>query len=192
MEETLKKLEELGIEKENIKISRYELDFGKDYGYSSDNDYWEKERYLVENKIQIITKDLEGVPSLIDNIKSFKKEITTEVSFTISDSKTYCKQALDLAVRDANQNASDLASSLGIKIGAPSSIDVYGFNSWNKAISSPKELTENSFADSYDYMDGSYEENAYFVQPAYSYNDTRFSAYIQIVVEIAATYVYEI
>lgn len=162
MDTVLKTLEELGVQKESIKTSRYQLD--PNYDYMETGNGRVLTGYTVTNMIQVTTKDIDRVSILIDGLTSSGVNIFNGVSFSVSDTNAYYKKALGLAVENANSSASSLAAAVGVSIGTPVKVEeVSSANSYVKEVSFREEMARDadvafnargaSTNISYDYID---------------------------------------
>jgi hypothetical protein len=72
--------------------------------------------YLVRNIFEIRTSDMDTVGSIIDTAVSAGANVVDFVNFEVSNINLYYQQALNLAVQNAYQKASSIASSLGTAV----------------------------------------------------------------------------
>lgn len=101
-------LKELGITEENIKTSDYRLD--PQYNYVEGKEIFKN--FKVQHMIQIKTKDIEKVGSIIDSAVKHGANSISNVRFSLAKSDNYYNQALTLALNNAYEKARTLTKAI--------------------------------------------------------------------------------
>lgn len=108
-------LQEIGIKKEDIKTTNYNVQPEYDY----QNPGQRILGYSVNTNMQIKTKNLDLVNQIIDTATAAGANQVHGVQFTLSEEKEkeLTKQAREEAINDAQANAKELAQLAGMKLG---------------------------------------------------------------------------
>jgi uncharacterized protein len=77
------------------------------------------ENYTAELSVSITSKDLERFGALLEELVKNGSNEVRGFSYRISDEEPFRRQAYDLAIKLAKERAELMASSLGVKLGAP-------------------------------------------------------------------------
>ena len=101
-------LRELGIAEENIKTSDYRLD--PQYDYVEGKEIFKN--YKVQHMIQIKTKDIENVGSIVDSAVKHGANSVSNVRFSLANSENYYNQALTIAINNAYEKALTLTRAI--------------------------------------------------------------------------------
>lgn len=112
MSKIFKGLNDLGINKDQIKTSNYHVYLYKPY--NRDNN--EIEEYRVSNTIIINIKDLEIVDTVLDKLINLGANKIDGIRFTAQDREAYKKELMTQAVKDARTKAEFLAELENMKI----------------------------------------------------------------------------
>lgn len=112
MSKIFKGLNELGINKDQIKTSNYHVYLYKPYNKESN----EIEEYRVSNTIVINIKDLEIVDTVLDKLINLGANKIDGIRFTSQDREGYKKELMTEAVKDARSKAEFLAELENMKI----------------------------------------------------------------------------
>ncbi len=72
--------------------------------------------YEVSQTISIKVRDTEKVGEVLDGIGALELDNISSLSFTVDDSDSLQRQARDMAIKDAKEQAEVLAKELGVKI----------------------------------------------------------------------------
>jgi uncharacterized protein YggE len=105
-------LKSLGITEEQLKTSEYRID--PQYHYIDGKEIFKN--YKVQYIIQVKTSDIEKIGSIIDTAVSNGANSISSIRFSLSNSETYYKQALSLALKNAYEKALSMAQTLGITL----------------------------------------------------------------------------
>ena len=94
-------LKELGIAESNIKTSDYRID--PQYNYVEGKEIFKN--YKVQHMLQIKTKDIEKVGSIIDSAVKHGANSVSNVRFSLANSDSFYNQALTIAISNAYEKA---------------------------------------------------------------------------------------
>ena len=94
-------LKQLGIAESNIKTSDYRID--PQYNYIEGKEIFKN--YKVHHMLQIKTKDIEKVGSIIDSAVKNGANSVSNVHFSLANSESYYNQALTIALNNAHEKA---------------------------------------------------------------------------------------
>lgn len=133
-----KELEAMGITKEQIKTSRFQV--YPQYDYSGKSEEKILLGYTATNMIRVTTKDIDGVSSILDRATAAGVNVNDGIIFSVEDSNSYYKKALGLALENANSSAASLATAMAVNIGTPVKVEeVSSEGSYTKRMSSVME-----------------------------------------------------
>ena len=105
-------LEELGISKDNIQTSNYNVYLYKPYK----DDYDKQEVYRVSNSINIDVKDLDLVDSVLDRLVTLGANKINGIYFTFEDNEKFQNNLRKKAIENAREEAEFLAELEGMKV----------------------------------------------------------------------------
>ena len=115
--ETVKKicdsLENAGLDKKDISTANIYL--YPQYDYSG-----EAEKivgYTINNSLSVITSDIENIGNYIDIAFAAGANTFDSIQFSVKDDAAACKQALELAVKNAQEKAEIIAAASGKSLG---------------------------------------------------------------------------
>lgn len=124
MDKVVASIKALGIKSEDIKTVNYSIspkyDYNKDTGESS------IVGYTVNNSAQVTVRDITKAGSIIDLGADSGVNITSNISFGISDYDKYYSEALKKALDSAKIKAETMAGAFKIKLGTPVTINENG------------------------------------------------------------------
>lgn len=101
-------LKELGIAESNIKTSDYRID--PQYNYIEGKEIFKN--YKVHHMLQIKTKDIEKVGSIIDAAVKHGANSVSNIHFSLANSESYYNQALTIALNNAYEKALTLTKAI--------------------------------------------------------------------------------
>lgn len=101
-------LSELGIVRPNIKTSDYRLD--PQYNYIEGKEIFKN--YKVQHMLQIKTKDLDKIGSIVDTTVKHGANSVSNVRFSLANSNNYYNQALTIALNNAYEKALTLTKAI--------------------------------------------------------------------------------
>ncbi|HET6845828.1 MAG TPA: SIMPL domain-containing protein [Anaerolineales bacterium] len=81
--------------------------------------------YVVDNSVYVTVRDIEKLGDLLDATLSAGANSVNSIQFDVEDKSAATKEARDAAVKDAQQQADELAAAAGIKLGDLQRIDFY-------------------------------------------------------------------
>ncbi len=81
--------------------------------------------YVVDNSVYVTVRDIDKLGDLLDATLSAGANSVNSIQFDVEDKSAATKEARDAAVKDAAQQANELASAAGIKLGELQRIDFY-------------------------------------------------------------------
>lgn len=118
MEKVIAEMEKLGIAKEDVHTSQYNVYFEQDNSISSSVQHVISGNYVVTNMLQITIRDIGKVSQAIDAAAAAGANNVYNLTFQSSASKEGYHQALREAVNDAKAKAEVLAQSAGYTLGS--------------------------------------------------------------------------
>lgn len=113
----IKQLKAAGVKDADIKTTNISLYKTADYIKEVKNEY-----YVAVNTVEITTRDLDHIGSLIDTAVNAGSNDLGAVRFTVEDQEKYQIQAITLALKNAGNKANAIANFSGIIINKPSKI----------------------------------------------------------------------
>ena len=81
--------------------------------------------YVVDNSVYVTVRDIEKLGDLLDATLSAGANSVNSIQFDVEDKSAATKEARDAAVKDAAQQANELAAAAGITLGELQRIDFY-------------------------------------------------------------------
>jgi len=90
--------------------------------------------YMVDNTVYVTVRDLEGLGDLLDDAIAAGANSINSIQFDVADKTAAVSEARDLAVKDAEVQAQELAAAAGVTLGEIQNISSYD--------SSPYPITE--------------------------------------------------
>jgi uncharacterized protein YggE len=124
-------LENLGIAKEDIQTSSFNVYPMQDYGPSGmgyDNGsgiMLPKNTYQVDNIILVTVRDLTKLGNILDNTVQAGANTINSISFDVQNKDVAMKEARDKAIANARDLAEATAASAGVKLGNILNISTY-------------------------------------------------------------------
>jgi len=119
MDQVINHLKEKGIADKDLKTASFNI--RPIYVYETNPRTNTRERvlssYEVSNRVEVKIRDLGQVSSIIDGAIRSGANNVSRLEFLIDDEKELKKQAREIAVKEAEERAKELASVLGVKIG---------------------------------------------------------------------------
>lgn len=138
MDKVIALLKAAGIKSEDIKTVNYSIYPKYDYNQSTGES--KIIGYSVNNSVQVTVRDITKAGSIIDLAAGCGVNITSNISFGLSDYDKFYNDALKKALEGAKQKAQSMAGVYGIKLGIPVTINenggytpVYNYPSYAKA-----------------------------------------------------------
>jgi uncharacterized protein len=81
--------------------------------------------YVVDNSVYVTVRDLDKLGDLLDATLSAGANSVNSIQFDVEDKTAATKEARDAAVKDAEQQAEELAAAAGVTVGELQRIDYY-------------------------------------------------------------------
>ncbi len=81
--------------------------------------------YMVDNTVYIVVRDLQGLGDLLDSAIKAGANSINSIQFDVADKTAALKEARANAVKDAKDQAQQLADAAGVKLGDIQSINFY-------------------------------------------------------------------
>jgi len=81
--------------------------------------------YMVDNTVYVTVRDLEGLGDLLDDAIAAGANSINSIQFDVADKTAAVSEARDLAVKDAEIQAQELADSAGVTLGEIQNISSY-------------------------------------------------------------------
>lgn len=129
-------LEDLGIKSQDIRT--YDFDLQQERSYSNGRTLYGQ--YIVTNKIGVSIKDIESVGNVIDVAIKNGATSMNGLEFSFSKQQEASKEARIMAMQNAAETASLMASTLGVEVGKVISIAEHtGGANYPMALNASKE-----------------------------------------------------
>ena len=113
-----------GIKGQDIQTERYYI--SPKYSYNKDTGESKIVGYTVTNSINVTIRDISKTGTIIDIAANSGANITTSISFGLSDYEKYYNEALKAAVEKAKKRAQTIATALGVTVDVPVSVSESG------------------------------------------------------------------
>ncbi|MGB9673263.1 MAG: SIMPL domain-containing protein [Anaerolineales bacterium] len=84
--------------------------------------------YVVDNTVYVTLRDLKQIGALLDAVVGAGANTINGISFDVADRSKALSEARQMAVKDAQNQANELAKAAGVTLGQVISISVYGSN----------------------------------------------------------------
>lgn len=81
--------------------------------------------YVVDNSVYVTVREIDELGDLLDATLSAGANSVNSIQFDVEDKSAAMKEARDAAVKDAAQQAEELATAAGLSLGALQRIDFY-------------------------------------------------------------------
>ena len=124
-------LKELGIADKDIQTTNFSIWPSQNYG--PDGQPLET-KYVVDNTVYVTIRDLSKLGDMLDKVIAAGVNTVNSIQFDVADKQDALKQARAEAVKDAQDQAKQLADAAGLKLGdvhsvgfSESSMPVYDF-----------------------------------------------------------------
>jgi uncharacterized protein YggE len=113
-QKVIQALKKLGIADKDIRTSNFSI--WPSQNYTPDGKPLET-KYVVDNTVYVTVRDLETLGDLLDSVLAAGVNTVNSIQFDVADKKEALKQARADAVKDAQDQAQQLASAAGIQLG---------------------------------------------------------------------------
>lgn len=108
----IKGLTEIGIAKESIKTTNYNVRYHVPYSKIGKD----REEYRVSNSISVTVNDLDQIDSVLDSLVKHGANKIQDLRFIIKNRDIYRNELTKMALKDARSKADFIASEEGMKI----------------------------------------------------------------------------
>ena len=123
-------LEKAGVDKKDIQTTNFSIWTQDKYDPATGQSTGEK-TYMVDNTVYVTVRKLDGLGDLLDTLVRTGANNINSIQFDVADKTAALKQARDEAVKNAKQQAQELADAAGLTLGDITNI------SFNDSIPSP-------------------------------------------------------
>lgn len=117
MNKLIKTLKNMGIDKDDIKTTDYNIYTEQDYDKNTKKNAITG--YQVSNTMEVTVRDVNNVGNVIDKAGEAGANKMYNIRFAISDDSSYYQQALNIATKNAESKAKAIAKGLGVDIIGP-------------------------------------------------------------------------
>src|SRR5262249_48861327 len=117
-------LKSSGIDQKDIRTTNFSIYPNDKYDPQTNQPTGQKV-YAVDNTVYVTVRKLDQLGDLLDKLVSAGANAINSIQFDVADKSTALKQARADAVKDAEKQAKELASSAGITLGDIQSISFY-------------------------------------------------------------------
>lgn len=124
MDKVIAAIKAAGIKADDIKTVNYSI-YPK-YEYKKDGGISSIVGYTVNNSVNVTVRDLGKTGSIIDSATDSGVNMSSSISFGLSNYEDYYNQALKNAVLAAKKKAGTMADALGVSLKAPISVNEGG------------------------------------------------------------------
>lgn len=124
--EIASQLKELGVDAQDIQTSAFNVYPQQNYdqnGQPTETDY------VVENTVNVTLRDLNKLGQVLDAVVRSGANSINGISFDVADRATAEAQARELAIKDAQASAAEIAKISGVSLGDLISVNVYNSSS---------------------------------------------------------------
>jgi uncharacterized protein YggE len=122
-------LEELGVAKEDIQTSAFNIYPYQDYGpYGPSPDATEPvpTKYAVDNTVFVTVRDLSKLGQILDAVVRNGANSINSIQFDVQDKTEALAQARKEAIQDGRAQAEEMAAAAGVQLGDLISLSVHG------------------------------------------------------------------
>lgn len=115
-------LKKMGVDAKDIRTTNFSIWPSQNYG--PDGTPLEM-KYVVDNTVFVTVRDLAKLGDLLDSVITAGANTVNSIQFDIADKTAASKEARDLAVKNAQEQAGELAQTAGVKLGEITNISFY-------------------------------------------------------------------
>ncbi|MBV6397438.1 MAG: 26 kDa periplasmic immunogenic protein [Anaerolineales bacterium] len=115
-------LKKMGVEAKDIRTTNFSIWPSQNYG--PDGMPLEL-KYAVDNTVYVTVRDLAKLGDLLDSVITAGANTVNSIAFDVADKTAAMKEARDMAVKNAQEQAQELAAAAGVKLGDITSISFY-------------------------------------------------------------------
>ena len=111
MQKITQAMKDLNVDEKDIQTVNYNI--YRSYDYNDEN---KEDQFIVNNSFKIIVRDLENIGLVVDKAVELGANQVNNIQFSVIDQNKAYKEALDLAIAEAEDKAQRLASNIDEKI----------------------------------------------------------------------------
>jgi hypothetical protein len=115
-------LKQAGVDAKDIRTTNFSIWPNQQYGPDGQQT---SVKYVVDNSVFVTVRELDNLGDLLDSAVSAGANSINSIQFDVADKTEALKKAREEAVKDAKEQAQELADSAGLDLGGIQSI---GFN----------------------------------------------------------------
>ena len=115
-------LKKLGVDAKDIRTTNFSIWPSQNYG--PDGMPLDM-KYVVDNTVYVTVRDLKKLGDLLDTVITAGANTVNSIAFDVADKTAAAKQARDAAVKNAQEQAQELAVAAGVKLGDITNISFY-------------------------------------------------------------------
>jgi uncharacterized protein YggE len=113
-QKVIEALKDLGVAAKDIRTTSFSI--WPNQNYTPDGQPMET-KYMVDNTVYVTVRDLETLGDLLDSVITAGANTVNSIQFDVADKDEAMKQARADAVKDAQEQAQQLADAAGIQLG---------------------------------------------------------------------------
>ncbi len=121
-EKVIAALKKMGVDAKDIRTTNFSIWPSQNYG--PDGMPLDM-KYVVDNTVFVTVRDLAKLGDLLDSVITAGANTVNSIQFDIADKTAAAKEARDLAVKSAKEQAEELANTAGVTLGEITTISFY-------------------------------------------------------------------
>ena len=121
-EKVIAALKKMGVEAKDIRTTNFSIWPSQNYG--PDGMPLDM-KYVVDNTVYVTVRNLAKLGDLLDSVISAGANTVNSIQFDVADKTAAMKEARDAAVKNAQEQAQELAVAAGVKLGDITNISFY-------------------------------------------------------------------
>jgi uncharacterized protein YggE len=121
-EKVIAALKKMGVDSKDIRTTNFSIWPSQNYGPDG---LPLDMKYVVDNTVYVTVRNLAKLGDLLDSVISAGANTVNSIQFDIADKTAAAKEARDLAVKNAQEQAQELAAAAGVTLGDITNISFY-------------------------------------------------------------------
>lgn len=117
MNKIIEELKKQGIDEKNIKTVTYDIITKRNY--NKDDGTNEIYGYIVRNIVEVKINDIDRVGKIIDTVSNTGSNYIRNIRFGIEKEEDYYMDALQLAIKNAEEKAKAMGQTIGVEVNKP-------------------------------------------------------------------------
>ncbi|WP_026893776.1 SIMPL domain-containing protein [Clostridiisalibacter paucivorans] len=117
MNKIIEELKKQGIDEKNIKTVTYDIITKRNY--NKDDGTNEIYGYIVRNIVEVKINDIDKVGKIIDAVSNIGSNYIRNIRFGIEKEEDYYIDALQLAIKNAEEKAKAMGQTIGVEVNKP-------------------------------------------------------------------------